>query len=203
MGYTKGYLKLVNDCYIQFDHNPQSEKELFRTALTAYRGLLNINTTEKINGVEIGVLNGETSAYLLGLSERIFLVGIDPIIPDSMEANLIGSEDRIKQLTAPFKDQWQFIKQYSYNVAHMIGDDTIDFLFIDGDHTYNAVKQDYNLYKNKVKKGGLIFFHDSRMNRGGAPFHVGSSQFVDEQIANNAGLKLVGEAFSLTCFIKL
>jgi cephalosporin hydroxylase len=36
----------------------------------------------------------------------------------------------------------------------------IDFLFIDGDHTYEGVRQDYLLYKPLVRSGGLIAFHD-------------------------------------------
>ncbi|HSC35891.1 MAG TPA: class I SAM-dependent methyltransferase [Thermodesulfobacteriota bacterium] len=38
--------------------------------------------------------------------------------------------------------------------------DLIDILFIDGDHTYNGVLRDYNLYHAKVRKNGLIIFHD-------------------------------------------
>ncbi|PIY95961.1 MAG: methyltransferase [Candidatus Kerfeldbacteria bacterium CG_4_10_14_0_8_um_filter_42_10] len=36
----------------------------------------------------------------------------------------------------------------------------IDFLFIDGDHTYEGAKKDYNLYAPLVKKGGLVALHD-------------------------------------------
>lgn len=36
----------------------------------------------------------------------------------------------------------------------------LDFLFIDGDHSYNGVKQDYEFYSPLVKRGGLIGFHD-------------------------------------------
>ena len=36
----------------------------------------------------------------------------------------------------------------------------VDFLFIDGDHTYAGVKQDYETYAPLVKPGGLIVFHD-------------------------------------------
>lgn len=36
----------------------------------------------------------------------------------------------------------------------------LDFLFIDGDHTYKGVKQDFEMYSPFVKKGGLICFHD-------------------------------------------
>jgi predicted O-methyltransferase YrrM len=36
----------------------------------------------------------------------------------------------------------------------------IDLLFIDGDHTYEGVKKDYEMYAPLVGKGGLIVFHD-------------------------------------------
>jgi len=36
----------------------------------------------------------------------------------------------------------------------------IDFLFIDGDHTYEGVKQDYEMYKELVSDNGYIAFHD-------------------------------------------
>lgn len=36
----------------------------------------------------------------------------------------------------------------------------IDCLFIDGDHTYEGVRQDYEMYRTMVKVGGLIAFHD-------------------------------------------
>jgi autotransporter strand-loop-strand O-heptosyltransferase len=36
----------------------------------------------------------------------------------------------------------------------------VDFLFIDGDHTYEGVKQDFEMYKEFVKPGGWIGFHD-------------------------------------------
>ena len=36
----------------------------------------------------------------------------------------------------------------------------IDFLFIDGDHTYEGVKMDFEMYGPLVKEGGIIAFHD-------------------------------------------
>lgn len=36
----------------------------------------------------------------------------------------------------------------------------IDVLFIDGDHTYDGVKQDYELYNGYVRPGGMVVFHD-------------------------------------------
>jgi len=36
----------------------------------------------------------------------------------------------------------------------------VDFLMIDGDHTYEGVKKDFEMYSPMVKKGGLIAIHD-------------------------------------------
>lgn len=36
----------------------------------------------------------------------------------------------------------------------------LDFLFIDGDHSYEGVARDYEMYGPLVRKGGMIAFHD-------------------------------------------
>ncbi len=36
----------------------------------------------------------------------------------------------------------------------------LDFLFIDGDHTYDGVKKDFEMYSPLVKEDGLVGFHD-------------------------------------------
>jgi len=36
----------------------------------------------------------------------------------------------------------------------------VDFLFIDGDHSYEGVKRDFEMYSPLVRKGGIIAFHD-------------------------------------------
>lgn len=38
----------------------------------------------------------------------------------------------------------------------------IDFLFIDGDHSYDGVKMDFDMYSPLVRSGGLVGFHDNK-----------------------------------------
>lgn len=45
-------------------------------------------------------------------------------------------------------------------VKALLGDKYIDFLFIDGDHSYYGVKRDFEMYGPLVKKGGIVAFHD-------------------------------------------
>jgi len=46
------------------------------------------------------------------------------------------------------------------NVKRILNKRQIDFLFIDGDHSYKGVKKDFEMYSPLVNKDGLIAFHD-------------------------------------------
>jgi predicted O-methyltransferase YrrM len=43
-------------------------------------------------------------------------------------------------------------------VRSLVG--SLDFLFIDGDHTYEGVKRDFEMYAPLVRPGGVIALHD-------------------------------------------
>jgi len=45
-------------------------------------------------------------------------------------------------------------------VKEKLGEDKLDFIFIDADHSYEGVKADYYNYLPFVKKGGYIGMHD-------------------------------------------
>ncbi|GIW67077.1 MAG: hypothetical protein KatS3mg095_0975 [Candidatus Parcubacteria bacterium] len=45
-------------------------------------------------------------------------------------------------------------------VKEILNGNQLDFLFIDGDHSYEGVKKDFEMYSPLVKKGGIIAFHD-------------------------------------------
>jgi predicted O-methyltransferase YrrM len=45
-------------------------------------------------------------------------------------------------------------------VEQMLGENNLGFLFIDGDHTYDGVKKDFEMYSKLVRKGGIIALHD-------------------------------------------
>lgn len=51
-------------------------------------------------------------------------------------------------------------KDFSYNVADKFEDKSMDFIYIDGDHSYDQVKQDLEMYLPKLKDNGVIGGHD-------------------------------------------
>ena len=82
----------------------------------------------------------------------------------------------------------------------------LDFLFIDGDHNYEAVRKDFEDWASLVQPGGFILIHDSR-REAGTPDHVfnrgwqGPTLLVDE-LQEDARVELLEQAFSLSVFRK-
>jgi len=78
-------------------------------------------------------------------------------------------------------------------VRAMLGGRLVDFLFLDGDHRYEAVRRDFELYAPLVRPGGLVAFHDVSPNTtadtvGTAAFWAGLKEGneTDELIADGA-----------------
>jgi predicted O-methyltransferase YrrM len=78
-------------------------------------------------------------------------------------------------------------------VQDWLGGHQLDFLFIDGDHSYSGVSADFEMYSPLVRPGGVIAFHDivpdSKTRRG-----VGSANDTGEVPAFWAALKQRGYA---------
>jgi predicted O-methyltransferase YrrM len=46
------------------------------------------------------------------------------------------------------------------HVAGLLDGRSLDVLFIDGDHSYQGVRSDFEMYSPFVRKGGMVIFHD-------------------------------------------
>ena len=79
-----------------------------------------------------------------------------------------------------------FLKGYSAIVAPQfrLG---IDFLFIDANHSYDAVKADWECWVPKVVNGGIIALHDSRV-ASNSRVALGSMKFYSEDVPRFAGV---------------
>jgi len=52
------------------------------------------------------------------------------------------------------------------SVKKNLGKKQVDLLYIDGDHRYEGVKRDFELWSPLVRSGGVVVFHDIIENRG-------------------------------------
>ena len=67
-----------------------------------------------------------------------------------------GAIETVKE----YSDKIIWIYDISSEAVNKIYDNELDFVYIDGNHKYEYVKQDIILYRDKVKKGGLVSGHD-------------------------------------------
>jgi len=47
-----------------------------------------------------------------------------------------------------------------HEVKKILGELKLDLLYVDGDHSYEGVKLDFEMYGKLVRRGGMIAFHD-------------------------------------------
>jgi hypothetical protein len=117
-------------------------------------------------GVEIGVHVARNSYNIMTMLPIKHLYCIDPYTKYDQEGSAANSNTDTKfiERTAHkrmkrFGDKITWIQDYSGLAADRVPDD-VDFVYIDGNHTYENVVEDIELYYPKVKNGGVIGGHD-------------------------------------------
>lgn len=116
-------------------------------------------------GCEIGLAEGFTTEFFLNINSTLTLYAIDPFANyidwngyNLNERERVGEE--FLRRTQKFGDRLKFIRKYSDDAVSDIPDNSLDFIFIDGLHTYEQVSKDMMNYYPKVKKGGIFAGHD-------------------------------------------
>ena len=62
-----------------------------------------------------------------------------------------------------YSDVGEFLRMSFDDASRMFEDQSVDLLHIDGLHTYEAVKNDYETWRSKVTNNGVIIFHDTNV----------------------------------------
>ena len=117
-------------------------------------------------GAEIGVKEGRFISYLLNAYPQLRMYAVDPWENQPGEAeDYIGwcwesIYREYQQKTASVQHRVLELREYSEVAAQKVDDESLDFVFIDAQHDYDSVKRDIELWKPKVKPGGLLSGHD-------------------------------------------
>jgi len=106
-------------------------------------------------GAEIGVDRGRFSEYMFKVIPDLHLLCVDP-----WHWKLRG-ESRYKSTVARLEPyNATIIRKTSLMASLEIEDESLDFIFVDADHTFDYVMMDIILWSRKVRYGGIISGHD-------------------------------------------
>ena len=153
---------------------------------------------------DIGTFTGSTAeAMILGGAGHV--VTIDTFQSES-GGPVIEGTDQEEQLTQlffrlrPYAGKYSIIMGRSENIGPMFADGIFDLVFIDAAHDYKSTKRDIEIWRKKVKPGGILCGHDfekhasevdeARMNERA---HL---DFCSEDQMHYGVIKAVSEAFS-------
>ena len=105
------------------------------------------------SGAELGVDKGVLFNMLLTGCPGLSLIGVDTgVVPKRVAHCHAIVED--------FPDRARLYLMTTNQAASMVPDHSLDFVFIDADHSASAVTQDIAHWQPKVRKGGWFGGHD-------------------------------------------
>lgn len=175
--------------------------------------VLQANKNETTDFLEIGSLFGVNALALMDLAlphfKRAHCTAIDPLngyygekvadIATGLPINKSifvhnfrshGFSEQDYELIQAFSTDAEIIERFSPN--------SFDFIFIDGDHTYAGVKNDFDNYHRAVKAGGYIVFDDY-----GSPGWEDVKKYVDSEVMTSEVVEEVGTFAATAVFRKI
>jgi len=145
------------------------EKGLWPVEHTSTKGLWPYlkRTPGELVGIEIGTSCAESTYLLLDKCPNIKkLITIDPYkqfedwIGTITQENLDKQKEVASNNLKGFGDRVEMWTMTSDKAAKKFKPESMDFIFVDGDHSYEGVKKDCETYYPFLKKGGFFCGHD-------------------------------------------
>lgn len=116
---------------------------------------------------EVGVHKGHLSKELLNYDMPTQLVLVDPYEPDSYNKTMRVKKNHkmldemyfktlMELCDEPAGDRVRFLRLPSLRAAEFFPDGYFDLVFIDAEHTPEAIEKDIAAWRPKVRKGGVL-----------------------------------------------
>ena len=136
--------------------NPRASTKFIRN--------LNKFNSKSLTGVEIGVFDGYNALSILKNLKINKLYLVDPYVVYEDQLNLMNervrwAEKKSKRRLKRQRSKIIRIKKFSSEAINDLPDN-LDFVYIDGNHDYEYVKEDIEKYYEKLREGGVLAGHD-------------------------------------------
>jgi predicted O-methyltransferase YrrM len=118
-------------------------------------------------GAEIGVFSGAYSEILCQTITGLELYCIDAWTKYEGYHDVRGEQERYDRIYEQAKTRLSsfnchLIKKWSMDAVNDIPDESLDFIYIDGNHDFEHCTEDITSWSRKVRSGGIISGHDFR-----------------------------------------
>lgn len=131
-------------------------------------------------GAEIGVEKGRYSARLCEKIPGLKLFSIDAwaaykgyrehVSQSKLDSFYLNAQARVAEYDC------ELIRKYSMDAVKDFEDESLDFVYIDGNHDFKNVANDIVEWQKKVRVGGIVSGHDYRRHK---PHHTYRCHVVD------------------------
>jgi predicted O-methyltransferase YrrM len=123
---------------------------------------LNIKNISKM--VEVGSYIGESTEVFAQNFSNSIIYCVDPWQSgydtyDNASIDMDGVEDEFDKKMKKYNNIFK-IKKTSIEASYDFENNSLDFVYIDANHTYQSVATDIEIWLPKIKKEGYIGFHD-------------------------------------------
>ena len=141
------------------------------------------SATSDMKMIEIGSYAGESTTMFAKSFKEV--IAIDPYLNDYDLSDITCQYMYLTDVYNTFLnniDNYKnisHIKKTSDEAVNKISNDFVDFVYIDGLHTYEQVKKDIANYLPKIKNGGFIGGHDYHPNHQGVVDAINENFKID------------------------
>jgi len=123
------------------------------------------------HGAELGVSDGKFTHYLVKTLPELRMISVDLWSSQPGNDGKPGGESyetwdheksyrEFLEKIEPHKDRVTVHRMPTSAAASRIGDESLDFVFIDACHAFDCVVEDIRSWEPKVKTGGMVIGHD-------------------------------------------
>lgn len=160
---------------------------------SAERACLCRHVSNARSAVEIGTFMGVTAAALAkALPHDAVLYCVDPYFDGHAIQSIAvrhlarqGLTGKVRMIQSTAKDA----------LGHL--PEQVDFIFVDGDHSYEGLKEDWEIVRRILRAGGIAAFHDVNPQPDIRPSCEGAIQCFEEIIRPNPDFQMVETCESL------
>lgn len=117
--------------------------------------------------VNVGVWKGLSLAVMALARDNDRVVGVDHF-EGSSELPAVSKRDLVSECTENLQSVGAFpglLTLPSVRAARLFDDGDVSFLFLDADHSYEAVKADLTVWVPKLMQGAIMMIHDYLLPR--------------------------------------